>query len=95
MAAQPLNIPTSFPRSVEEIGLFLTTFITALNTWAMTVDIDPSFTVAKLPTNAVLGQKAVVTDGTAALAWGATVTGGGATKYLVWWNGANWTVLGK
>lgn len=53
-----------------------------------------SFTVSTLPTPA-LGRMAVVTDGTASLAWGATVTGGSSTKYLVWYNGSAWTVIGK
>ena len=56
--------------------------------------IHNGYTVATLPT-AVAGMVAYVTDGTAALAWGATVTGGSATKYLVWYNGTNWTVVGK
>jgi hypothetical protein len=57
---------------------------------------NPSvFVVAKLPIHPVIGQIATVSDGTGALAWGATVTGGGSTKYLVVYNGANWTVLGK
>lgn len=53
-------------------------------------------TVSTLPTG-VAGMTAYVTDGDAGLAWGATVvnTGAGATKYLVWFNGANWTVAGK
>lgn len=53
------------------------------------------YTVAGLPTPATVGMFAYVTDGTAALAFGATVTGGGATPYLVWNNGTNWTVFGK
>jgi len=55
-----------------------------------------SYTVATLPTG-VLGAQAQVSDGDAGLAWGATVinSGAGATKYLVWYNGANWTVVGK
>jgi hypothetical protein len=56
--------------------------------------IHNGYTVATLPA-AVAGMVAYVTDGTAALAWGATVTGGGSTKYLVWYNGTNWTVAGK
>jgi hypothetical protein len=52
-------------------------------------------TVATLPASPFTGQVATVSDGTASLAWGATVTGGGSTQYLVWWNGANWTVMGK
>ena len=52
-------------------------------------------TVSGLPASPVTGQLAAVTDGAASLAWGATVTGGGSTTYLVWWNGTNWTVTGK
>lgn len=57
-----------------------------------------SYTVAGLAAlTAVLGDTAVVTDGDSALAWGATVvnSGSGATKYQVWYNGTNWTVVGK
>jgi hypothetical protein len=53
-----------------------------------------ALTVATLPTG-ILGRTAFVTDGTASLAWGATVTGGGSTKYFVGFNGTNWTVIGK
>jgi hypothetical protein len=55
-----------------------------------------TYTVATLPTG-VAGATVYVTDGDAALAWGATVinSGAGATKYLVWYNGSNWTVVGK
>ena len=44
-----------------------------------------------------LGMVAAVTDGDSGLAWGDTVinSGSGATKYQVWYNGANWTVVGK
>lgn len=53
-----------------------------------------SYTVATLPTPST-GRQAVVTDGTASLAWGAAVTGGGSTTYLVWYNGSGWKVMGK
>lgn len=58
--------------------------------------VASTYTVATLPTG-IAGGMAYVTDGDAGLAWGATVvnTGAGATKYLVWFNGANWTVMGK
>lgn len=58
--------------------------------------IPPTYTVSTLPTPAA-GMIAYVTDGDGSLAWGATVvnTGAGATKYLVWWNGTNWTVFAK
>lgn len=52
-------------------------------------------TLAQLPASPGVGQTATVTNGAASLAWGATVTGGGTAKYLVWWNGAAWTVIGK
>jgi hypothetical protein len=51
--------------------------------------------VSALPTAPTVGQEAVVTDGQPALAWGATVTGGGTTYYKVAWNGTNWTVMAK
>lgn len=53
-------------------------------------------TIAGLP-SPVAGMVAYVTDGDSGLAWGATATnsGAGATKYLVWYNGTNWTVAGK
>ena len=57
-----------------------------------------SYTVAGLAAlTAVAGDIAMVSDGDSALAWGATVvnSGSGATKYQVWYNGTNWTVVGK
>lgn len=59
-----------------------------------TANVFGAVTVATLPTGA-LGRTAVVTDGAASLAWGATVTGGGSAKYFVGYNGTNWTVIGK
>jgi hypothetical protein len=56
--------------------------------------VCPQYTVATLP-SALGGTIVMVTDGAPALAWGATVTGGGSTKYLVWHNGTAWTVMGK
>lgn len=52
-------------------------------------------TSASLPLSPFPGQLSYVSDGAASLAWGATVTGGGSTKYLVWFNGTDWTVIGK
>jgi hypothetical protein len=54
-------------------------------------------TIANLPGSPTTGQVATITDGDASLAWGATAvnSGAGATKYLVWYNGTNWTVVGK
>lgn len=53
------------------------------------------YTVATLPSTPTEGMLVYVTDGTSSLAWGATVTGGHSTQYLVWYNGTNWTVMGK
>lgn len=49
--------------------------------------------VASLPAGNV-GDVMYVTDGTAGLTFGQTVTGGHTTPYLVWFNGTNWTVIG-
>jgi hypothetical protein len=57
--------------------------------------IGTTVALAQLPASPAVGQTATVTDGAPALAWGATVTAGGTAKYLVWWNGAAWTVIGK
>lgn len=54
-----------------------------------------SYTVSTLPASPQTGQMAVITDGTASQSWGATAVGGSSTKYLVWYNGSAWTVLGK
>lgn len=53
-------------------------------------------TIANLPTGAD-GMTAYITDGDSGLSWGATAvnSGSGATKYLVWFNGTNWAVVGK
>jgi len=53
------------------------------------------YTVSTLPASPLAGQMAVVTDGTSGLSWGAQVTGGSSTYYLVWYNNSQWTVLGK
>lgn len=53
-------------------------------------------TIAGLPTPAT-GMIARITDGDASLAWGATAlnSGAGATPYMVFYNGTNWTIMGK
>jgi hypothetical protein len=89
----PLTIPNSNQPLVESDGtatrpmqLFMAGVAPAIN----------NFKVAGLP-NGVRGLQATVTDGDAALAWGAAITntGAGATSYLVWYNGSGWKVLGK
>ena len=50
--------------------------------------------VANLPTTPLVGQLGNVSDSTTAV-WGATVTGGGANRVAVRWNGTDWTVTGS
>ena len=57
------------------------------------VRVVTALTVATLPGTPAVGMIARVTDATAP-AVGVTVTGGGAAAALVWYNGANWSVLG-
>ncbi len=54
-------------------------------------------TFAGLPGSPVTGEIAYVTDASAAPgSWAANVTAGGSTnKVLVWYNGTNWTAIGK
>jgi hypothetical protein len=49
--------------------------------------------VSSLPSPAIVGQIARVTDANAPVI-GSTVTGSGVTAALCWYNGSNWTVLG-
>jgi hypothetical protein len=56
-------------------------------------EVVVSSTVAGLPAAPVVGMLTRVTDATAP-AVGSTVTGGGAAAALVWYNGANWSVIG-
>jgi hypothetical protein len=67
----------------------------------MSVIINPGgggvggpYTVATLPASPTVGQLAYVTDGAASLGWAAPISGGGHSRYYVWYNGANWTVVG-
>jgi len=57
------------------------------------VRVVTGLTVATLPGTPAVGMIARVTDATAP-AVGSTVTGGGAAAALVWYNGANWSVIG-
>jgi hypothetical protein len=56
-------------------------------------EVAVSSTVANLPAAPAVGMLTRVTDATAP-AVGSTVAGGGAAAALVWYNGANWTVIG-
>ena len=57
------------------------------------VRVVTALTVATLPGTPAVGMVARVTDALAP-AVGMTVTGGGAAAALVWYNGANWSVIG-
>jgi hypothetical protein len=56
-------------------------------------EVAVSSTVAGLPATPAVGMLTRVTDASAP-AVGSTVAGGGAAAALVWYNGANWTVIG-
>jgi hypothetical protein len=60
------------------------------------VEIATALTVATLPGTPIVGMIARVTDGDSGLTFGNTVvnSGAGATPYLCWYNGTNWTVIG-
>ena len=57
------------------------------------VRVVTALTVATLPGTPAVGMIARVTDALAP-AVGTTVAGGGAAAALVWYNGANWSVIG-
>jgi hypothetical protein len=61
--------------------------------------LDPSGTgagipIADLPSTTYLGMMTVVNNALSPVV-GNTVVAGGSATALVWWNGANWTVIGK
>jgi hypothetical protein len=53
----------------------------------------PAVAIASLPATPALGMVEAVTDALTPII-GATVGAGGSAKALVWYNGANWTVIG-
>lgn len=56
--------------------------------------VNKQYIFSTLPATPTLGWIAVITDSNTNV-WGANVAGGGANKILAWYNGTNWTVLGK
>jgi len=60
------------------------------------VQIGGERLIANLPSSPAAGMITRVTDGDSGLTFGNTVvnTGAGATPYLCWYNGTNWTVIG-
>lgn len=61
--------------------------------WDLLYVTPQSVTFASVPTP-VAGTMVVITD-SSTNTWGATVAGGGANVVLAWYNGTNWTVIGK
>jgi len=60
------------------------------------IEVVQGNNISALPATPSAGMIARVTDGDAGLTHGQTVvnSGAGATPYLVWYNGTNWTVIG-
>ena len=60
------------------------------------VQIGGERLIANLPSSPTAGMITRVTDGDSGLTFGNTVvnSGAGATPYLVWYNGTNWTIIG-
>ena len=54
----------------------------------------PPLTFATLPSRPAAGMQRYITDSNTAT-WGATAAGSGANKVMVWYNGTDWTVIGK
>lgn len=52
---------------------------------------------ANLPPNPQVGYVACISDGqvSGATQWGNVVSGGSNENLLIWYNGTNWTVIGK
>jgi hypothetical protein len=73
---------------------WLIELVQAVNSLSTFVGVSTGVTVAKLPGSPVAGQLAQVTDSTTNV-WGAAVTGTGGFKVLAWFNGSQWTVVGK
>lgn len=90
------TIDTIFCRAAPGVARIGTTAANAAGSLMLTTGRLQPLTVATLPAGTA-GFYAYVSDGDAGLAWGATAvnTGAGATKYLVWFNGTNWTVVAK
>lgn len=93
------------------IGHASDTTITRLSAGVIGVEGDPVVTDGRIQTNGfhflvadseafgdlptpILGMMAVIEDSNTTT-WGATAAGGGSSTVLLWYNGANWTVIGS
>ena len=59
-----------------------------------TLGQTPAVVYANLPGTPVVGMQRIITD-SSVTAWGAVAADGGSDTVLVWYNGTDWTVLGK
>lgn len=91
----PVANQTTWPRYFSGEFSNISNAITALTQMLTGKLALGTYKAGSLPTGIQAGTLANVSDGAASLAWGATVTGGGTASYLVRYNGANWTVVGK
>lgn len=80
--------PTS--NAVRSLGLVTNNWI---DVFSRTLDLD-IVAFASLPAGAVVGAVAAINN-CSTTTWGANADGAGASKVLVWFNGTNWTVVGK
>jgi hypothetical protein len=74
----------------QPVALFRVAGVTKFQVDSTGSPIMPNFTVATLPAAPAAGAVAMVTDATALVAKGATATGGGAVKCVMFWTGAAW-----
>jgi len=86
---------TALPRWLVNEFRKISTAVTSITQMLSGKQPLTTYTVASLPTDISAGSICNVSDGTSGLSWGATVTGGHSTSYLVRYNGTNWTVVGK
>jgi hypothetical protein len=87
-----VTVPVALQSAPAHYGAWLQHIALATNQlmqWANQPRLVP-VTVATLPTPAMAGMLAYVTDSAAA---SGVVSGGGTTPALVWHNGTNWKVV--
>ena len=87
---QAIVAPPSLRRTFEETKYFET-----LSKNAQWVErARTPITFAELPSNPEEGWQVPLTDSNTAV-WGATITATGANHVLAYFDGTNWTVMGK
>lgn len=92
-----LTLPILTPRDalVTTTGTLSPSGLRVLNTMrqALLQQVTAT-TYAHLPSPATEGMVYAVTDSTVNT-WGSTIAGGGTNHVLAYFNGVNWTVVGK